>query len=137
MTSETLYNIAYNEDIDIINYDKLDNEARIMEIDDSFCIFMNPKKIKNSTQEKEILAEELGHYFTDTLYYPTASKLEKSKCEYKARKWAIDKLIPFGNLRQKIKQGYNLYDLAEYFDVEPNYMQNCIDLYLSKYGTLV
>lgn len=137
MTSEKLYDIAYKENIDVINYDKLDNEARIMEIDNSFCIFMNPRKIKNSIQEKEILAEELGHYFTDTLYSPTASKLEKSKCEYKARKWAIYKLIPFDDLRQKIKQGYNLYDLAEYFDVEPIYMQNCIDLYTSKYGNLI
>ncbi|MFR8754701.1 MAG: ImmA/IrrE family metallo-endopeptidase [Monoglobales bacterium] len=137
MTSEILYDIADRENIEIINYNKLNNEARIMEIDNSFCIFMNPKKINNSIQEKEILAEELGHYFTDTLYYPAASRLEKSKCEYKAQKWAMCKLVPFDALKQKIKQGYNLYDLAEYFDVEPNYMQNCIDLYLSKYGTLV
>ena len=52
-------------------------------------------------------------------------------------KWAYSVLIPFQKLKEKIIQGFNLYDLADYFDVDIEYMINCIDFYTEKYGILV
>lgn len=47
-------------------------------------------------------------------------------------KWAYSVLVPLQKLKEKIKQGFNLYDLAEYFDVDCKYMIDCIDFYAEK-----
>lgn len=52
-------------------------------------------------------------------------------------KWAYSVLVPLQKLKEKIIQGLDLYDLAEYFDVDCKYMINCIDFYTEKYGVLV
>ena len=52
-------------------------------------------------------------------------------------KWAYSVLVPIQKLKEKLKQGLNLYDLADYFDVDCKYMINCIDFYAEKYGILV
>lgn len=61
----------------------------------------------------------------------------KDKCELRAKKWAYSVLVPFQKLKEKITQGFNLYDLADYFNVDIKYMINCIDFYTEKYGILV
>ena len=56
--------------------------------------------------------------------------MTKSKCEYRAQKWAYSTLVPIQKLKEKIKDGLtNIYDLAEHFEVEPNYMNDCIHFY--------
>lgn len=52
-------------------------------------------------------------------------------------KWAYSVLVPFHKLKEKIIQGFDLYDLADYFDVDCNYMNDCINFYTEKYGVLV
>lgn len=54
-----MYKIAENEKIDILNYKWNNVKARIFEIDNGHCIALDNSQIKNSTEEKEILAEEL------------------------------------------------------------------------------
>ncbi|MEI3388076.1 MAG: hypothetical protein V8R42_06620 [Clostridia bacterium] len=46
-------------------------------------------------------------------------------------------LVPFQELKEKIAQGFNLYDLSDYFNVDIKYMIDCIDFYAQKYGILV
>jgi hypothetical protein len=137
MTNLDMYRIAENENIDIINYNWNNVKARIFELDNSFYIALNSKKINNSIEEKEILAEELGHYYCNALYYIDSDKITKRKCELRAIKWAYSILVPFQKLKEKIIQGFNLYDLADYFDVDINYMNDCINFYTEKYGILV
>lgn len=55
-----MYKIAENEKIDILNYKWNNNiKARIFEIDNGYYIALDTSRIENSTEEKEILAEEL------------------------------------------------------------------------------
>lgn len=61
----------------------------------------------------------------------------KNKCEYRAMKWAYSVLVPLQKLKEKIAQGLNLYDLADYFNVDYKYMNDCINFYTEKYGILV
>ena len=56
-----MYKIAENEKIDIFNYKWNNVKARIFEIENSYFIALDNSKIENSIEEKEILAEELGH----------------------------------------------------------------------------
>lgn len=132
-----MYKIAENENIDILNYKWTNTKARIFEINNNYYIALDNKQITNHIEEKEILAEELGHYYCNALYYLNSDNIQKKKCEYRAMKWAYSVLVPLSKLKEKIIQGFNLYDLAEYFDVDIKYMINCIDFYTEKYGVLV
>lgn len=129
-----LYKIVDKEKIDIENYKWTNSKARIFEIDNNYYIGMDYSKIDNSIEEKEVLAEELGHYYCNALYYINSDKEFKSKCELKAKKWSFSVLVPLQKLKEKIEQGLSLYDLAEYFDVDCNYMKDCINFYTEKYG---
>lgn len=129
-----LYKIVDKEKIDIENYKWTNSKARIFEIDNNYYIGMDYSKIDNSIEEKEVLAEELGHYYCNALYYINSDKEFKSKCELRAKKWSFSVLVPLQKLKEKIEQGLSLYDLAEYFDVDCNYMKDCINFYTEKYG---
>ena len=79
----------------------------------------------------------MGHYYCGALYYIDSDIALKRKCEIRSKKWAYSVLVPFQKLKDKIAQGFDLYDLADYFNVDIKYMINCIDFYAEKYGILV
>ena len=131
-----MYKLAENENIDILDYTWSNGKAKIFEIDNNYYIGLDKHKIENSIEEKEVLAEELGHYYCDALYYINSDKIQKNKCEHRAMKWAYSILVPFHKLKEKIAQGFNLYDLSDYFNVDTNYMNDCINFYIDKYGKI-
>ena len=55
----------------------------------------------------------------------------------RAKKWSFSVLVPLQKLKEKLIQGLNLYELADYFDVDYEYMKECINFYTEKYGILV
>lgn len=63
MNTLDMYKIAENEKIDILKYSWTSSKAKIFEVDNSYCIALDSNQINNSIEEKEILAEELGHYY--------------------------------------------------------------------------
>ena len=81
MDTLNLYKIVDKEKIDIENYKWTNCKARIFEIDNNYYIGIDYSKIDNSIEEKEVLAEELGHYYCNALYYINSDKEFKSKCE--------------------------------------------------------
>ena len=60
-----------------------------------------------------------------------------NRCELRAKKWAYSILIPYGKLKEKIIEGLNNYELADYFEVDNKYMNDCINFYVDKYGNLI
>lgn len=137
MNTIDMYQIAEKEHIEVLNYKWINTKARIFELNNNYYIGLDDNQINTSIEEKEVLAEELGHYYTNTLYYLNSDKILKDKCEYRAMKWAYSVLVPLQKLKEKITQGLNLYDLADYFDVDYKYMNDCINFYTEKYGILV
>lgn len=137
MNTLDLYKIIDKEKIDIENFNWSNTKARIFEVNSNYYIALANNKIANSIEEKEILAEELGHYYCNALYYINSSKEFKNKCEFRAKKWSYSVLVPLPKLKEKVTQGLNLYDLADYFEVAVKYMIDCIDFYTKKYGILV
>lgn len=77
-----LENIANKEKINIVNW-KMKNKARII----NKFIFMDYSRIHSCTEEKCLLAEELGHYYYDAYYTLSSSPLDIERAEYKAFKW--------------------------------------------------
>lgn len=137
MNALDMYKIAENENIDILSYKWTNTKSRIFEIDNNYYIGLDNNQINSNIEEKEILAEELGHYYCNALYYLDSDKTLRDKCENRAMKWAYSVLVPLQKLKEKIIQGFNLYDLADYFDVDIKYIIDCISFYTEKYGILV
>ncbi len=104
MELRKLYSIAEKENIDIINF-KMKNKAIIGCIDNNYMIGLNYSLIDNTSEEKTILAEELGHYYCNALYNNYYSNEEISKKEFRATKWAFKTLVPYQKLRQLYEKG--------------------------------
>lgn len=132
-----MYKIAENEHIDILSFKWTNTKARIFELDNNYFIGLDNEQIETSNEEKEILAEELGHYYCNALYYINSDRETRNKCEYRAIKWAYSVLIPFQKLKEKMMEGLNLYELADYFNVDYKYMYDCINFYYEKYGVFI
>lgn len=81
-----LENIAEREKIDIINFKMKKIKAKIIEYDNTY-IFMDYSKIHTYTEEKCLLAEELGHYYFSAYYTLYSDKNFIRKQEYRAFKW--------------------------------------------------
>lgn len=71
-----------------------------------------------------VFAEELGHHFTSVGYRISRThlryrdRIEISRTEYRALRWAAQWLMPLDKLVQTLKQGIvRVCELADYFDV--------------------
>lgn len=77
-------------------------------------------------EKRSILAEELGHHFTSVgnalpcQFYNYHTRMNISKIEYKAMRWAASYLIPDDDLIEVLRNGlYQPCELAEHFCVVP------------------
>ena len=129
MELNKLYSIADKENISVFNT-RMKNKAIICEVDNNYYIGLNYRKIDNSVQEKEILAEELGHYYCNALYNINSDATTIMKKEYRAKKWAFQTLIPYQVLLSLKEQGYTaIYDIAEKLDVSQELVETAYNYY--------
>lgn len=129
MELSKLYYIAEKENIDIIDF-KMKNKAIIGCIGNNYTIGLNYSIIDNSNEEKAILAEELGHYYTNTLYNYNYSSQEIRKREFRANKWAFKLLIPYSKLKELANKGYkHYYEIAEELGVTEDLIKKAYNYY--------
>lgn len=85
-----------------VNYDKLN------------VILYDSSKCKTSIDKKDVLAEELGHYYMDSVYKFNSNLQFINKQEYRAKKWKSTTLITKNALFKALKKGCNtFYEVAE------------------------
>lgn len=129
MELDKLYDYAEKENIDVYDF-KMKNKAIIGCINDNYSIGLNYSIIDNSREEKTILAEELGHYYTNTLYNTNYSDAEISKREYRATKWAFKTLVPFSKLLELKEEGCKYtYEFAEKLGVTEDLINKAYKYY--------
>ena len=129
MKLNKLYSIADKENISIINH-KMENKAIICEIDKEYCIGLNYSKLSNSREEKEVLAEELGHYYCNALYNINSNEEIIRKKEYRARKWAFTTLAPASALLKLQEEGCKYsYEFAEELGVSEDLVNTAFNYY--------
>ena len=129
MELNKLYSIAGKENISIFNA-KMKNKAIICKIDDDYYIGLNYCNIDNSVQEKELLAEELGHYYCNALYNIYSDKETVRKKECRAQKWAFKTLIPSSTLIQLKENGCKYsYEIAERLGVSEELLNVAYNYY--------
>lgn len=138
MNIEYIEDLIDRENINLIDTYLEDTAGAYINYDKLNVILYDTSKINSSNEKKEILAEELGHYYTDSVYRFNSDLQFISKQEYKAHKFSYNMLIPFENLRRAILSGKtSILSLAEHFDVTSQFMAKCIAFYLEKYGQII
>lgn len=129
MELKKLYDIAEKENINIINF-KMKNKAIIGCVKDNYSIGLNYSIIRGSSEEKTILAEELGHYYCNALYNSNYSNAEISKKEFRATKWAFKSLVPFKKLKELHEEGCRYtYEFAEELGVTEELIEKAYNYY--------
>lgn len=93
------------------------------------------RDIKTSRQKANVLAEELGHYYTSTGDIRDQSTLENRKQERQARLHGYNRLIGLMGIIHAFNAGcQNKYEIADFLDVTEEYLEECISCYRDKYG---
>lgn len=129
MELNKLYDIADKENIPVIDF-KMKNKAIIGCLDNNYTIGINYSNIDNSSEEKTILAEELGHYYTSSLYTNNSSLETISKKEFKAQKWAFQVLAPYKKIKELYEEGYRYtYEFAEELGITEDLLDKAYSYY--------
>lgn len=90
------------------------------------------------TKKKCVLAEELGHHYTTSGDILNQDIISNRKQENRARLWAYNKLIGLMGIINAYKQGCrNRYEMAEYLDVDEQFLADALERYSLKYGKYV
>ena len=106
MNLDSLYNLTEKEKIKIYDWYIEDANGAYINMNKTNTIALNYDNIDTYTEEKCVLAEELGHYYYDATYSLYCQDLQLiSKQERKAKKWAYNVLIPYEDLRRAVKNG--------------------------------
>lgn len=126
MTLIQLYNIAEQNDISVYHFQL--NPIKSMSIPETIGI--DADQLNNTTEEKELLAHELGHCIKRSFYTGSSSLELRSKMEYSANKWAVQNLIPYQDLIEALEHGITeIWDLSEYFEVSDDLIIMAFNLY--------
>lgn len=113
MELNDLENLAERENIKVTNFKMKKKKSRIVNYG-SPCIFMDYSRIDSQTEEKCILAEELGHYYYDAYYNIDSDQILIDKQEFRANKWAFKQLISPSKIKNLLSKGINTkYEIAE------------------------
>ena len=126
---EKTYETINKEKIEVMNK-TLRNQttnAFICYYDKNYCIILDKSKCNNSIEENIVLMEELGHYYTNSLYKPYNNSTLIGKMEYRAKKWQINALVPLEELRKHI--GASIYELADIFNVTAEFIIKTLNFY--------
>lgn len=85
-----------------------------------------------------VLAEELGHYYTTVGDILDQSDDGNRKQEMRARLWAYDKKIGLhGIINAYEARRTSIDEMADFFDVTPEFLRDAIKCYKGKYGHYV
>lgn len=125
-----LYQELTEKGVSLFTWDIGTEKASTLELNRQYAIFMDLDNIATRNEETVVLAHEGGHCSTGALHkvYSPYDLIEKH--EYKAWKWAIQKLISEDELDEAVANGYtDLWSLAEYFGVTEEFMQKVICWY--------
>ena len=104
MNLNKLYELTEKEKIKVYDWHIEDCNGIYLNYDKINAIALNYDELGTYIEEKCTLAEELGHYYTDSYYSLYADSNTISKKEYRAKKWSYTVLIPFEDLKLALKK---------------------------------
>lgn len=90
ITLYSLYQIASEHNIEIIDITLKTSKAKIVEYSNQTCIAIDRKQLANTEEEQQIIKQCLGHYFSNSLYTLNSSEEIILNCNNVAKKWVCD-----------------------------------------------
>ena len=130
MEINKLYKLAEKDNINIYNFSLKNNKALAVRFDGECSIALDDKKFERLSEKKTALAHELGHCETCSFYNQYSTLDVRSKHEYTANKWAIQKLLPKEEMLDAFRHGTTeIWQLAELFDVEEWLVKKALYIY--------
>lgn len=95
------------------------------------------QNIPTLKKKADVLAEELGHYYTTVGRIVEQDTVNARKQERTARLWAYDKRIGLSGLIYGYRQHcQNRHELAECLEVSEDFLQEALECYREKYGIM-
>ena len=115
----------------LAEYDtKLFIEERRMTNSGLYCdnvIWLNDELTE--PQKLCVLAEEIGHYSTTVGDILNTKDINNAKQEFKARKWAYDRLLSIEMIIEAAGKGYTQpHEIAEYLNVDEKFLRGFLEL---------
>ena len=117
--------------IESIKTDIEDLKGIYLKINNQDFIGIDYSKINSYSEERCVLAHEIAHYETGTIYTHNINNTELSRNEYRADKRAIHNLLPYNTLKSFIdhcRPNY-AYEIAEAFDITESFVIKALELY--------
>lgn len=100
-------------------------------------IGMDVDKLENAAEEAVCLAHEMGHCLTGSFYTVESSLCQQRRCEERADRWAMGRLVPLEELKGLLECGVTRPDeLAEHFGVPEQFLRKCVQFYKEAKGAL-
>lgn len=91
--------------------------------------------IPTTSKKADVLAEEMGHYYTSVGRIVEQDTAENIKQERTARLWGYNKRIGLNGLIQAFKTHCEtLYDIAEFLNVSEESLTEALEYYRQIYG---
>ena len=93
------------------------------------------RKDMTPTEKACVLAEELGHHYTTVGNILDQGDAGNRKQEFRARLWAYNEQIGLrGIIRAYESHLTELYEVAEFLEVTPEFLSDALQCYRSKYS---
>lgn len=93
------------------------------------------KDIETQAEKSCVLAEELGHHYTNSGDILDQTDIMNRKQEYRARFYGYNLKIGLTGLIRAYEAGCrNIFEMAEYLDATEEYLKEALLCYKSKYG---
>jgi len=128
---EKLEDVAYQDDIDVLNYRFESNNIKGLYCDGVIAI----REDMTIPEKTCALAEELGHHETSVGNILDMTSAVNRKQERQARLHGYNRLIGLIGLINAYEHGCtNRYETAEYLEVTEEFLEECISCYREKYG---
>lgn len=128
---EELEDVAYQDDVDVLNYRFESNNIKGLYCDGVIAI----REDMTIPEKTCALAEELGHHETSVGNIIDMTSAANRKQEHQARLWAYNKQIGLIGLARAFEHGcQNQFEIAEYLEVTEEFLEECIECYRNKYG---
>lgn len=99
-------------------------------------IGMDVDRLENSAGELECLAHEMGHCITGSFYTLDSDRQQRRRCEERADRWAMERLVPLPDLKRALEMGLRPHELAELFGVTQAFLEKCLRYYHEAKGEI-
>lgn len=128
---EKLEDVAYQDDVDVLNYRFESNNIKGLYCDGVIAI----REDMTIPEKTCALAEELGHHETSVGNILNMTSAVNRKQERQARLHGYNRLIGLIGLVNAYEHGcQNRFEIAEYLEVTEEFLEKCIECYRNKYG---